>query len=42
MATPQVEITPCPNQGKNLKPIYMGLLQDTKTSRQLGRPEVYL
>ncbi len=42
MAAPQVEATPCPTQGKNLKPIYMGSLQDTKTSHQLGTAEVYL
>jgi hypothetical protein len=42
MATPQVEVAPCPTQGKNLKPIYMGPLQDTKTSHQLGRAKVYL
>jgi hypothetical protein len=42
MTTPLGEATPCPTQGKNLKPIYMGLLQNTKTSHQLGRAEVYL
>jgi hypothetical protein len=42
MAAPQVEAVACPTQGKNLKPIYMGSLQHTKTSYQLGTTEVYL
>jgi hypothetical protein len=42
MPTPQVEAVACPTQGKNLKLIYMGPLQDTKTSHQLGTTEVYL
>jgi hypothetical protein len=42
MATPQVEAIACPTQRKNLKPIYMGPLLDTKTNHQLGTTDVYL
>jgi len=38
MATPQVEVVVCAIQRKNLKPIYMGRLQDTKHITNLEQP----
>jgi hypothetical protein len=43
MTAPQVEAPACPTQGKNLKPIYMGPLQDTKKSHQLwNSPGIFM
>ncbi len=39
MAAPQVEAVACPTQGKNLKPICMGPLQDTKKVTNLEQPK---
>jgi hypothetical protein len=43
IAAPQVEAPTCPTKGKKLKPIYMGPLEDTKTSHQLWKsPGIFM